>query len=365
MGVNKKDIRYVVHYAIPGSIEAYYQETGRAGRDNKTSFCLLMYLDDDVRIQEFFIKSSNPKLKELIDVYNMIKKAGQNNIIYADDYDMITEGRFNPYTVLSCIKYLNHHGFIDFDYISQDKIEIDLLKKKINEKDRDFLEELFASPISRKISDAGNVNDYLKRINIDEKDFYNIINRLKEEKVINYKLIKKGKIIKIVKPEFSVKEQNDYEKSIAKKIIIDKRQLDAMIDYANLTTCRKKYLLNYFGEKSNNDNCGSCDICRGTYKEDEIKWNEIQKNIILFVIHNEGKVGKIKALKILKGSIDIEPKYKEWQEYGLLKKYDFNDIESELNLLVSRGIICYSEGKYALLKLTHKGLKEIGNIKFK
>ena len=139
-----------------------------------------------------------------------------------------------------------------------------------------------------------------------------------------------------------------------------------MIEYVNLKTCRKKYLLNYFGEQSKNDNCSQCDICRGTYKKEEpIEWNEIQKEIMLFFIHHDSKIGKLKAMKILKGSYDIEPKYKYWEEHGILRKHDFKDIENEFYLLLRNELLQIEKNKYSLVKLTNTGLKQLRNNEMK
>ena len=107
-----------------------------------------------------------------------------------------------------------------------------------------------------------------------------------------------------------------------------------------------------------------CDICRGTYKSlKKIEWNVIQRSILLFIIQHNNQIGKTKILKILKGSPDIEPKYRTWEEYGELKKYHITQIEKDFYILQKNKIIEMEESKYKTIKFTKKGLKEIKNLK--
>lgn len=72
MGIDKKDIRFVIHYNLPGSIESYYQEIGRAGRDDKTSIAVILASFQDTKIQEFFIENNHPTREEVLGLYDYL-----------------------------------------------------------------------------------------------------------------------------------------------------------------------------------------------------------------------------------------------------------------------------------------------------
>jgi ATP-dependent DNA helicase RecQ len=116
MGIDRADIRFVLHFEIPGSLEAYYQEAGRAGRDGESAECELLFNYADTRVQDFFIDGSNPSVELIRNVYlllrNMANERGEVEQSIRDIAARIDHEN-NDMAVHSAITILDRHGVID------------------------------------------------------------------------------------------------------------------------------------------------------------------------------------------------------------------------------------------------------------
>jgi ATP-dependent DNA helicase RecQ len=116
MGIDRADLRFVVHFEIPGSLEAYYQEAGRAGRDGEPAECELLFNYADTRVQEFFINGSNPSVELIRNVYLLLRNmANEEGEIERSIQDLAArlDQESNDMAVHSAITILDRHGVID------------------------------------------------------------------------------------------------------------------------------------------------------------------------------------------------------------------------------------------------------------
>jgi ATP-dependent DNA helicase RecQ len=115
MGIDRSDVRFVVHYDIPGSVEAYYQEAGRAGRDGEPSWCELFFNFADTKTQDFFIDGANPTAETITSIYQaLLNKANDQHEVEASIDDLTDyAGLKNSMAVSSALGHLSRAGYIE------------------------------------------------------------------------------------------------------------------------------------------------------------------------------------------------------------------------------------------------------------
>ena len=116
MGIDRADIRFVCHYEMPGSVEAFYQEAGRAGRDGKAAVCEMFFMYADKRVQDFFLEGANPGVLKIREVYDFIRSRCNDQhemFLPADEITEALPGKNNPMAVYTAIGHLTRRGYLE------------------------------------------------------------------------------------------------------------------------------------------------------------------------------------------------------------------------------------------------------------
>ena len=345
MGIDKPDVRLVVHVDCPDSVEAYFQEAGRAGRDGQKAYAVLLYNDADKRKLEKRINDTFPEKDYIKQVYEHLAYFYQVGVGSAYNYTF----EFNidkfchafhhfPIQVDSALKILNRAGYIEYteEQDNQARVMFTISRNQLYQLESTTAnEEKVITALLRNYGGLFTDYNYIdesflaSQVQLQPQQLYMILKALSQRHILHFIPQKKTPYIR-----YTQRREDKEHIRLMPDIYEERKQqftnrIYAMIDYATSDhVCRSRQLLRYFGEENEHD-CHQCDVCLSHRAEgmvSESRFNNATEQILkLLDDHQPHAITELRDIQLPTDKLDAALEYLLKEEYirqedGLLSK---------------------------------------------
>lgn len=305
MGIDKPDVRIVLHLDLPDSPEAYFQEAGRAGRDGEKAYAVILYSKSDKTTLHKRVVDTFPDKEYILNVYEHLQYYYQ--MAMGDGFQCIREFnleefcrkfKYFPVPVDSALKILTQAGYLEYTDEQDNSSRIlftirrdELYKLREMGKEAEALIQSILRSYTGVFTDYAYISEesLAVRTGLTRQQIYNILVTLTKRRIVDYIPRKKTPYIIYTRERLELRflhiPASVYEERKARY----EARIKAMEEYVTTeNVCRSRMLLRYFGEK-NEHNCGQCDVClskRATNDLSEESYEEVKRQILDLLSHS-------------------------------------------------------------------------------
>ncbi len=381
MGIDKPNVRNVMHVDYTSTLEAYYQEAGRAGRDGLPADCILIYDAQDYFLQDFFIKASHPERRDIVKIYNTIYDiafetvgSSSGSSIFSSVAEIANKAGLSIIMTNAVLKLLEKNKIImsgsSKGYakikLNYGRNEIYEYYERLPENKKPILEAVLRSVSAEAFRKAieTDVPGIIAKYNLSQESFMQTIREFQAHGVVTYIPAKSATGITLIAERMSSNDiPIDFDKIDARREHAYKK-LDLVLRYAKTNECKRNFILNYFGEKTNSTVCRRCSSCLNKTKVEPMSEKEkfLIAQVVKSVARTGERFGKTLISDFLKGKRNKRINSRRLyaiEGFASAKDIPENEISAGINNAILTGYIEQTADIYPVLKLTTKGRKRI------
>jgi len=270
MGIDKSDIRFVVHYDLPKSIENYAQEIGRAGRDGKSADCLVLANRDNLNVLENFVYADTPERQDIDYVLNDIEENGVNGQWELVLNSLSSQSNIRQLSLKTLLVYLELLGIIKpiYSYYAEYKFKFTLSEQAIlaqfEGERQDFVKAVFDTSQMAKIWASVDFEKLNQCFPSDRSRAISALNYLDEQGMIELQTKQMTEVYEVLTSSFDRdKLSADLFKRFSNKELSEIKRIHHLMSFFESETCLSQALAYYFADHQVPKECGHCSVCSG------------------------------------------------------------------------------------------------------